>query len=183
MFIHPDNFLYVSHWSEEERVLAAKIAFKRAREYQEWLGIQDAKSDVLVGVYMAYRRYGNDFIPINIEGYIRSELRSSSREKQKFINVTEVERLVRKSSFDEEIKISNKQLNKTRLGELVCLGTANDFQNSLDDIDLLRDIEQILTSKEYKVVCRYIILDHKIREYEKSVYQTALIKIRDVLYV
>lgn len=183
MLINPDNFLYVAHWSADDRILAAKIAFIRAKRYQKWLGMKDAISDTLVGVYTAYRRYGDDFVPKNAEGYIRTELRSSSRKKQKFVNVTEVAKEMKRSSLDEEVKNSGKQPKKPRLGGSLGITTADDPRNSLNYVDLLRDIEQILTKKEYEVVYRHIILDQKITKYEKDIYRTSLIKIRDVLYV
>ncbi|MFA6395613.1 MAG: hypothetical protein WCW84_06565 [Sulfurimonas sp.] len=180
MLINPKSFMYIKHWGYEDRLKASKIAFKRAERYGTWLGMNEATSDTLIGVFKAYRKYGSNLKPIGITGHVRTELRSSSRNKQHFVNVSEIEENYKKSfSYDNE-----QEYLKPKKGSYISgIDTTDDPRNSTNHIDLLIDIERILTHIEYDIVVRRILLDQKISKPDEYIYRIALRKMRELLYV
>lgn len=173
--VDPNTFLFVAHWTEAERVDAAKIVYRRAKSYDKWLGMREAASRAIIGVVVAYKRYGPAFKPNMSTGWIRTELRSAAREKQRYVNVTE---------HDTKHQEGENAAHKPKIASMiVTMETYDDHRSSLEHIDLLRDIERVVTEEEYEIVCRRVLLDAPLNHPEQRIYKKALAKIRECLYV
>lgn len=159
-FVNPSAFEYVQHWTPQQRVKAAKILYRLCSRYQIWLGGKDALQAGHIGVFKAYKRYGEDFIPLNAVGYIKKQLQNESERMQRYVDARD------NASFIDVLIIDSPDM---------------DF----DSIDLMRDIKNLLTEDEYEVFRRVVFLEQNINKKvrDKKLYVSALSKIKEFLYV
>lgn len=159
-FVNPSVFEYVEHWTPQQRVKAAKILFSICNKYQIWLGGKDAFQAGHIGVFKAYKRYGEDFIPINAVGYIKKQLQNESERMQRYVDARD---------------------NASYIDVLIIDSPDMDFNS----IDLMRDIKNLLTVDEYDVFLRVVFLEQKINKQvrDKKLFISALGKIKEFLYV
>lgn len=168
------NFDYIKHWTPEQKVECVKRTWKYIKKYSNWLGFSDATDGASVGVFIGYKKLGDNFLPFHATGYIRTELRSQSRNKQRYVNVTEVD-------IDKRLKPTKRVANK------ILPMMDGSFKPSLqavinpDTIGLLADCKKILNEHEFDIVQRHIIYDEELIRSEKDIYKNALLKMKEVL--
>lgn len=158
MFINPNTFSYIEHFTPRQREKIASIVYSLARNYQAWLGIEDAIQSGHIGVINAYKRYGKMFVPQNADGYIRHQLKVESDRKQRFVDSRE----------------------KNGLLDVLIID-ANDY--NVDCVDYLTDIKALLKDSEYDIFVRAVMLEQKLTNREKALFKSVLTKIRGHLYV
>lgn len=159
-YVNPGIFCYVQHWTPQQRATAAKILYRLCSRYQIWLGGKDALQAGHIGVIKAYKRYGIDFIPINAVGYIKKQLQHESKIKQRYVDACQ------NTGVIDILMVDNPDM---------------DFAS----IDLMRDIKKFLTEDEYDVFYSVVFLGQNInkKKLKKSIYASALNKIKEFLYV
>ena len=160
MIINPEIFSYIDHWTPAQRETAAKILYRICYRYKNWLGMKDATQAGHIGVFNAYKRYGEAFIPFKAVGYIKKQLQIESARMQRFVDSRE------KSNYLDILIIDSPDI-------------------SPDSIDFLRDVKNILTDLEYDLFLRVVFLEQDIGKQlkEQKLYASALQKLKEELYV
>lgn len=166
MYVNPNIFTFVAHWDEDERRKAASIMATLARRYIALLGYDESSQIAQIGVWKAYRKYGNAFVPKQLNGYVRRELSTASNWQNRNVILAPGKR-----SFQSILKTP-----------LASITPVSRFPS--EEIEFLADLEKILSAEEFDVVRGHIYFEEElVDEREQALYKSALKKMREVLYV
>lgn len=174
MRVTSNSLNYIKHWTPEQKVECIKRTWKYIKKYSNWLGFNEATDGAIVGIFMGYKKLGDNFLPFHAAGYIRTELRSQSRNKQRYVNVTEVD-------IDKKLKPTKRVANK--ILPMMDSGFKPSLQSIInpDTIGLLTDCKKILNEHEFDIIQRHIIYEEGLTSFEKDIYKKALLKMKEVL--
>lgn len=160
MYIDPNTFNFMSHWSDDDKKMAAMVTHNLVRRYVKLLS-EDAISEAYLAVLKAKRKYGNKVTPESISGHIRTHLYRISSKALPTIN-TQVQEITAQC-------LSNQ------------IRDVGDCKN--DEIDFFCDLKKILEDKEYRLLLDITVFEKPFKDRtERRFYKKILEKIRDTYY-
>jgi len=166
MYIDPNTFNFMSHWSDDDKKMAAKITHNLVRRYVKLLA-EDAVSEAFLAVLKAKRKYGDKVTPESISGHIRTHLyRTSSK-------------TLPKTNKSHKIQIQDEEITAQCISKQI--KNADDYLN--DEIDIFSDLKKILEDKEYRLLLNIAVLEMPFKDRtERRFYKKILEKIRDTYH-
>lgn len=155
-FINPADFSFVEHWSNDDCILAAKIASNVTKRYS--LPCNEKKSFILTTVFSLYKKQYNKLCPTKINLHIRAAI---------------------KNYIESEVVFTVKHqqlINKTRDLDI---NEIDDTGRLFNEIILIAN--KILLETEFSVFEYWIYDKKELSSTERSIVSRAIKKIRNSL--
>ena len=153
MYIEPQSFDFIEHFSDKQKETAARYAFTWMRRYTKLLGLDEAYSVALIAVWKAYEAYEEELTPAKLNGYLRGYLARAKNSRLRVLN---------NEHFCDEMPYGSDCGSGGIDGEL----------------DFLLDIQRILDEREYALFDRYVIEEYPIDPADKKAFRNVLEKLR-----
>lgn len=160
LWIDPDSFLTIGHFSESDRVELSKMVHTIVTKAHHKLYMEADTGDLVgvcfVGIGKAYQAYKQNLTLGQCTNYARSEIRNTYLLES---NVQDV--------------VSRHEL---RISESYYIENAYEEENNMAYREALDDLKQILSEREYEIFIDRAINGYSVKEMYKMYGATCTIK-------